>query len=79
MKASFSKRTKRYGNTFLNSSLSTIVLGSISSKFYVQLLRPQILKAQKDTDNLTVFFMLSGSTNLKASCKTFVKLTPDVP
>ncbi len=35
-------------------------LGSISSTFYVQLLRLQIPKAQKDTDDLTVFFHAFG-------------------
>jgi hypothetical protein len=30
----------------------------------------------KDTDVLTVFFMLSGSTSVKAARKTLVKLIP---
>jgi len=50
--------------------------GSISSMFYVQLLRAQILK--KHTDDLTVFFTLLGSTSVKASRKMLVKLTPGV-
>jgi len=54
-----------------------VVSGSISSTFYVQLLRPQIPKAQKDTDDLTVFFTLSGSTSVKAACKTLMKSTVD--
>jgi len=54
-------------------------LGSISSTFYVQLLRLQIPKAQKDTDDLTVFFTLSGSTSVKAECKTLMKSTVDQP
>ncbi len=41
--------------------------GSISSLFYVQLLRAQIPKASKDTDDLTVFFMLLGSMSVKAA------------
>jgi len=31
----------------------------------------------KDTDDLTVFFMLSGSTSVKAAHKMLVKLTPN--
>jgi len=34
---------------------------SISLTFYVQLLSSQIPKALKNSDNLTVFFELSGS------------------
>ncbi len=41
-------------------------LGSISPMFYDQLLRPKIPKAQKDTDDLTVFFALLGSACVKA-------------
>jgi len=37
----------------------------------------QIPKAQKDTDDITVFFTFSGSGGVKALCKTLVKLTPD--
>ena len=33
-------------------------------------------KAQKDTDNLTVFFALLGSWRIKAAHNWFVKLTP---
>ncbi len=33
-------------------------------------------KSVKNTDNLTVFFELLGSANMKA-CKTLTKLTPD--
>jgi len=32
--------------------------GSIQSKFYAQILLAQIPKAQKDTDDLTVFFLI---------------------
>jgi len=49
---------------------------SISSTFYVQLLRTQIPKVQKDTDDLTVFFTLLGFMSKKAARKTLVKLTP---
>jgi len=49
--------------------------GSISSTFNIQLLRTQIPKAYKDTDDLTVFFTLLGSKSLKASRKTLVKST----
>ncbi len=51
---------------------------AISSTFYEQLLRTQIPKAQKDTDELTVFFMLSGSARTKTACKTLMKSTPRV-
>jgi hypothetical protein len=46
--------------------------------FYVQLLRSQILKAQKDTYDISVFFTLLRSTSVKAVCKTLMKLTPVV-
>jgi len=52
-------------------------LGSISSTFYSKLLCEQILKAQKKTHNLTVFFAPLESVHVKAACKTLVKLTPD--
>jgi len=43
---------------------------------YVQLLRTQIPKALKDTNDITVFFTLLGSTSVKAAQKMLVKLTP---
>jgi len=46
--------------------------------FYIQLLHPQIPKAEKDTDDLTVFLMLLGSTSVKAARKMLMKLTPDL-
>jgi len=54
------------------------LLSSISSMFYIQLLHPQIPKAEKDTDDLTVFLMLLGSTSVKAARKMLMKLTPDL-
>jgi len=33
-------------------------------------------ESKKKTDNLTVFFALSGSALVKAACKWLVKLTP---
>ncbi len=42
------------------------MLVSISPTFYMQLLLVQIPKSQKKTDNLTVFFVLSGSVCVKA-------------
>jgi len=36
----------------------------------------QIPKAQKKTDNLTVFFALSGSVCVKAAHRMLIKLTP---
>jgi len=54
------------------------ILGSISSTFQEQLLPTQTPKAQKKTDNLTVFFALSESALVKAICRTLMKLTPEV-
>jgi hypothetical protein len=48
---------------------------SVSSTFYKQLLCVQIPKAQKDTDDLIVFFALLGSVRVKAAHKLLVKLT----
>jgi len=50
----------------------------ISPTFYDQLSRSKIPKAQKDTYDLTVFFVLLGSSSVKAEHKMLVKLTPDV-
>jgi len=50
--------------------------GSISPTFSEQLLGAQISKAQKDTDGLTIFFVLLGSAHVKASQKMLKKLTP---
>ena len=33
-------------------------------------------KSEKKTDSLTVFFVLLGSTQVKAACKTLMNLTP---
>jgi len=51
-------------------------LGSISSMFYIQLLRSRSPKAQNDNADLTVFFACSGSTCVKAVRRTLMKLTP---
>jgi len=48
---------------------------SISSTFCKQLL-PEDRKRAKKTDNLTVFFALSGSALVKAAHRTLMKLTP---
>ncbi len=50
----------------LHENTSVGIHVSISSMFYEQLLALQITKAQKKTDNLTVFFWLSGSVNVKS-------------
>jgi len=50
-------------------------LGSISSMFYVQLLRGLIPKCKKSV-KLSIFFTLLGSTRVKAAHKALVKLTP---
>jgi len=44
--------------------------------FYEHLLQTQIPKAQKDTNDLSVFFALLGSVCVKASRKMLVKSTP---
>jgi len=49
----------------------------MSSTFYAQLLREKVAKAQKDTDDLTVFFKHLGSSNIKAVPKMLMKLAPD--
>jgi len=36
-------------------------------------------KSVKKTDNLTVYFALSGSARAKAACRTLMKLTPGFP
>jgi hypothetical protein len=52
--------------------------GSISPMFYEQLLHTKIPKAQENTDDLTVFFVLLRSARVKAAHKMFVKSTPDI-
>ncbi len=59
-----------------NKKRNTDDHGSISSMFYIHLLHSKINKAYKYTDDLTVFFTLSGSTRVKAVHKMLVKLTP---
>jgi len=51
------------------------VQGSISSLVYEQLLRAQIPKVQKKTDNLIAFFALLGSEHVKAARRRLVKST----
>jgi len=51
-------------------------LGPISTAFYEQLSCPQIPKAQKDTDDLTVFFTLLGSASVKSACKHVGEIDP---
>ncbi len=52
------------------------LLGSISSMFYDQPLCLQILKAQKKTVKVSIFFALLGSVCSKAVHKIMMKLTP---
>ncbi len=56
--------------------LRTIKQRSISPRYYEKLLHPQIPKAQKDTEDLTVFVTLV-SERVKAACKMLVKSTPN--
>jgi len=51
-------------------------IGWISSIFYVQHLRAQIPKVQKDTEDLTVFFALLGSAHVIAVCKNVDEINP---
>jgi len=60
----------------LEQAVADNVLWSILPTFYSKLLRKQIPKAQKNTDNLTVFFVLLGYSFIKAERKTLMKLTP---
>ncbi len=53
-------------------------LGSISPTFLRTAFALVVPKSVKDTYGLTVFFTLSGSTNVKAECRMLMKLTPDV-
>jgi len=48
------------------------LLGLISPTLILE----QIPKAEKDTNDLTVFFALLGSGGVKAARKTLMKLTP---
>jgi len=50
---------------------------SISSTFDEQFLLVQIPKAQKKTDNLTVFFALLGFACTKAAHRMLMKLDPE--
>ena len=51
-----------------------VVVVSVSSTFYEQLLCTKIPKAQKKTDSLSVSFVLLGSVHIKAASKMLVKL-----
>ncbi len=51
-------------------------LGSISSTFHEQLLRPQIPKAQKRQSSQQCCLTLLGPTSVKAFHKMLMKLTP---
>jgi len=51
--------------------------GSISSTLYEQHLRPQIPKAQKDSQ-IVSFLCAFGSVHAKAACGTLMKLTTAV-
>jgi len=48
---------------------------SISSTFYGKLLQALVPKVQKDTNDLTVFFVHLGSALVKAAHITLMKLT----
>jgi len=53
-----------------------LLLVSISSTFYVQLLQLVDPKSVKKIDNLAVFFTLLGSASVKAVPRTLMKLSP---
>jgi len=50
-------------------------MGSISSTFYVQILRSQIPNAQKKQSSWQCCLALLGPTSVKAVCKTLMKLS----
>jgi hypothetical protein len=58
------------------NKFTLIVLGSISTTFYEQLLRIQIPKAQKNRVKPSVFFAFLGSAQVKAARKMFMKSNP---
>ncbi len=60
---------------FFGYSEMFFYLGSISSTFYVQLLRTQIPNVQKRQSSQQCHLGLSGPTSVKAARKTLVKLT----
>jgi len=66
---------KSFGMPLAPCSACMTSLVSISSTFYRQLLCAQIPKAQKQIDNLTVFFALSRSECVKAAHRTLMELT----
>jgi len=51
---------------------------SISPTINEQLLHLQITKAQKDTDDVSVFFAYLGSVGLRAARQMIIKLTQGV-
>jgi len=64
-----------------------VVAGVVASFSFLGLISPTCLleafmctdpKSAKKIDDLTVFFVLLGSSRVKAVCKMLVKLTPDV-
>jgi len=63
-------------STCSSTSIFIGVHESTSQTIYKQLLLVQIPKAQKDTDELTVFFALLGSVHLKALSKHVVEIDP---
>jgi len=63
-------------NVSIRFLLQSWILGSISPTFYEQLLHVQISKVQKNTDDLTVIFVLLRSELIKAARKMLVNLTP---
>ncbi len=48
----------------------------LTEKLYEQLLHTQILKAKKDTDDLTVFFTILGSAHAKVVRKHVGEIDP---
>jgi len=62
------KKFRERLNTHTHTHTHTLT-GSISPTLYEQLLQTKIPKAQKDTDEVTVFFLLKGSLGIKAARK----------
>jgi hypothetical protein len=69
------KKTGKTG-THLSANTSPVQCSLISPTKYEQLLNAQILKAQKDTDDLTVFLRFLGSAHVKVAHKHVAEIDP---
>ncbi len=74
----FSSMSWEWNNEFRSSQARVRDLVSISSMFFVQLLRSQILNAQKRQSSQQCHLALLGPTGVKAVHRVLMKLTPGV-